>query len=223
MKDLKFMLGVLLAMLAIMLPGQSVLAAETEKSYSYDSVELEYTDEKVEAIGIDIPGVDSDETITSSAAKAFDTAVKTSYSYDTVELEFSNKKIEAIGLTVPGESEMVSYAERAAEKSVIHEYAVDLREGSTIIVRITQTTDWTYAPGISSTMTTHNIIYQSLKAGYSIESGGSIKTTNNDGTQQIADYLRIIAPDGTVSTLYRVLAICSVNGVVITSLTRLNY
>lgn len=223
MKELKFMFGVLLATLAIMLPRQSVLAAETEASYSYDAIELEFTDEKVEAIGIDIPGVDLDETITSNVAKICDTATGTSRSYDTADIEFSDKKIEAVGLTVPGESEVVSYVERAAEKSVSHEYTVDLREGGTIIVRIVQTTDWTYAPGISSTLTGHDIIYQNLKAGYSIESGGSIKTTNNDGTQQIADYLRIIAPDGTVSTWYRVLAICSVNGVVTTSLTRLNY
>lgn len=92
-----------------------------------------------------------------------------------------------------------------------------------ILVIAWQYTEWSYAPGISSTLTKGIASYSDLRDGYSVTSGGDIVTTNNDGTQQVASYFRIVAPDGRVSCWYKMLSVCSVDGVVSASSTMLPY
>ncbi|MDE7327784.1 MAG: hypothetical protein K2N63_16150 [Lachnospiraceae bacterium] len=229
MKSVRYLFGILLAALAITFTGQSVLAADMEASHSYDQaeiefarVEIEFTDEKVEALGFDIPGTDLDETLVWRDV-TWDEAANASYSHDTIEFADSGRKIAPIGLTIPGEPKSVPYVGKAQEESVKKTFRADVERGNSILVTVIQTTDWSYAAGISSTLKTHTISFQNIMAGYSIESGGSIQQTNNDGTQQIADYFRILAPDGTVSRWYKVFAICSLKGVVSNSITALDY
>ncbi len=201
------------------------LGRAAETSYSYDEIELELTNESADAVGSGIPGTNLDETLEFYVTPNLGRAAETSYSYDEIELELTNESAGAVGSGIPGTDldDGLTFYVAAAEMDVGKTYDVNITVAGSVIVKVIQTTDWTYAPGISSTLTGHNILYQNIKAGYAIESGGSIKTTNNDGTQQIADYFRIFAPDGTNSNWYRILAVCSVNGVVSTSVKLLDY
>ncbi|MDE7212244.1 MAG: hypothetical protein K2O03_12495 [Lachnospiraceae bacterium] len=196
----------------MLLPGQAaaatVKAENTNYSYSYDTIEIEWPDGKAEISDTDIPGSDLDGISMFLGEDAFisKAGARTSYASAEVEAVFNNK-VEA----------------GAREKSVKHPYRVEIKVSDTTIISITQTTQWTYARGISSTFVDRSIFYENLEFGYMVENGGSTKMTNNDGTQQYADYFRISAPDGTRSNWYRILSVCSVQGVVSSSITLLDY
>lgn len=98
------------------------------------------------------------------------------------------------------------------------EYTYSIRiwneDNTKIVVVVSQHTDWNYAPGISSSLTKCVLSYSGLLNGYSVVSGGDTITTNNDGTQQVVSYFRIVNPDGIPTHWYKMVSICSVNGVV---------
>ncbi len=228
MKNRKLLCGIVLTALAMVLPGQAgatTVKAENNYSYSCDTIAIEWSDEKEEIISTDIPGSDLDgiSMFLEGDASTVKAGTRASYESAEVEVEFTNRKEAGVPHMIPGEDVPSSYVARAQEISVEHVYDVDVKVGNTTIVRVKQTTRWTYAPGISSTFVDRSIIYENLKPGYTIESGGGTKTTNNDGTQQYADYFRISAPDGTRSNWYRILSVCSVQGVVSSSITLLDY
>lgn len=229
MKNRKLLCGIALTALAMVLPGQAaaatVKAENTNYSYSCDTIEIEWPDEKAEISDADIPGSDLDGISMFLGEDAFisKAGARTSYASAEVEAVFTNKVEAGVPHMVSGEGEPSFYVAGAREKSVKHPYRVEIKVSDTTVISVTQTTRWTYARGISSTFVDRSIFYENLEFGYMVENGGSTKTTNNDGTQQYADYFRISAPDGTRSNWYRVLSVCSVQGVVSSSVTLLDY